>query len=250
MNSSASEQWLQMALDVVTAAQDGMTVQEYDRRAKLIQYQAGAGYIDRMRVLDRLIEDRIVGLDDRTLTLGSIDGVDWIISGLQHGNQLTWTISEAVDRHRRVIRKFDSDALEEIGRIGEDAVIKRLAELLPTEECASVRHVSLNDDTLGFDIVAPSTRKSDEVQLLEVKTTVRPGVNFPFFISRNEFRVGVNNSNWSLVCVRIIDGEPVILGHLRLSQVAELFPVDTDDSVKWASCQVLAPSEILLDGLP
>ena len=245
-----SELWLGMALDVVTAAQQRMSVHEFDRLAMLMPHIAGAGYIDRVRVLDQLINSRVVGIDDRHLTIGSIDGVDWILGGLQSGNATTWSIAEIVDRRQRVVRKFDADSLNEIGRIGEIAVMTSLRESLPESLNSKIRHVSQVDDTLGYDIVSPSVNSYENIQLLEVKTSVRPGTNFAFYISRNEFRVGENNPNWKIVCVQIVDGIGSILGHIPIEQIADQFPTDIDESVTWSSCRVTISSNLLFRGLP
>ena len=250
MNPQVSDEWLVMALDVVHAAEDRMTVQEFDRRSKLLPHAAGAGYLDRMRVLDELIAMQVVGLDNRHLVTGRIDEVDWVLSGLQSGNELTWRIAEIVDRRGLVIRKFDSESLVEIGLIGERAVVSQLQEQLGDHEAHRVRHVSLVDDSLGYDVASPSVGGREITQLLEVKTTVRPGRDFNFYLSRNEFRVGMNNSNWSLVCVQVVDNLPSILGHLQMAAIADCFPLDQHESVKWASCRVAIPRDVLNPGLP
>jgi len=250
MTSQVSELWLEMALDVVSAARDRMYVQEFDRRAKLMPLVAGAGYIDRMRVLDDLIDTQVIGINERRLMLGQIDGVEWIMSGLASGNEVTWAIAEIVDRRGRVVQKFDAEVLTEIGQIGELAVVNDLRERLPKSKVSQVKHVSLVDDSLGYDIVAPTVNSGDSLHLLEVKTSVRPGKEFDFFLSRNEYRVGLNNVNWSLVCVRIVRNKPQILGHLPISRILDRFPVDQDNSVKWASCRVTVSRELLTEDLP
>jgi hypothetical protein len=250
MKLQVSELWLEMALDAVEAARDHMLIQEFDRRAKLMPFVAEAGYLDRIRVLDNLIESRVIGVDERRLTLGNIEGVEWIMSGLELGNSTIWKIAEIVDRRRRVVRKFDADGLVQIGQVGEITVIEHLQNVLPDARKGHVKHVSVVDDSLGYDIVSPSTKDSDVTQLLEVKTSVRPGPEFHLFISRNEFRVGMNNPNWNLVCVRITDGQPRILGYLPMSRISDRFPIDQDKSVMWASCSVSVPPELMTDGLP
>lgn len=250
MKSQISELWLEMALDVVEAARDRMFVQEFDRRAKLMPLVAGAGYIDRMRVLDELIETQVIGIDERRLVLGQIEGIDWVMSGLASGDEITWAIAEIIDRRGRVVQKFDAEKLSEIGQIGELAVMRQLLDVLPKSRASQVKHVALIDDSLGYDIVAPSVNFGESIHLLEVKTTVRPGNDFDFYLSRNEYRVGMNNANWHLVCVRIVRDHPEILGHLPISRIADRFPADQDESVKWASCRVTVSRELLIRGLP
>lgn len=250
MKSQASDLWLEMALDVVEAARDRMLVQEFDRRAKLMPLVAGAGYFDRTRVLDELVAMRVIGIDERRLVLGQIDGIEWMMSGLASGNEFAWAIAEIVDRRGRIVRKFDSELLGEIGESGELAVLRHLRERIPESRVSQIKHVSLVDDSLGYDIVAPSINSDGFVRLLEVKTSVRPGADFSFYISRNEYRVGVNNANWFLVCVRIVREQPVILGHLPISRIADRFPTDQDETVNWASCRVTISGELLIEDLP
>ena len=96
MKLQVSELWLEMALDAVEAARDHMLIQEFDRRAKLMPIVAEASYLDRIRVLDNLIESRVIGVDERRLILGQIEGVEWIMSGLELGNCTIWEIAEIV----------------------------------------------------------------------------------------------------------------------------------------------------------
>lgn len=250
MKSQASELWLEMALDAVEGARERMSVQEFDRRAKLMPLVAGAGYIDRMRVLDELIATQVIGINERRLILGQVDGIEWIMSGLASGNEVAWAIAEIVDRRGRVIRKFDAELLAEIGQKGELFVLNHLRERLAGSSLSQIRHMSPMDDSLGYDIVAPSVNSDESLQLLEVKTSVRPGGDFSFYLSRNEYRVGINNLNWSVVCVRIVRDQPVILGHLPASLIADRLPIDQDEKMKWASCRVSISQELLIEDLP
>lgn len=250
MTFSADSQWLSMALEVVQAAQKRMSIHEFDRRAILLPHIAGASYIDRMRVLEKLIQDRIVGLDNKILVLGSIDDVGWILDGLRFGSEQTWAIAEVIDRRERMLGKFNAENQAEIGRIGEEAVMEQLRKTVPDDQLSKLRQVSLFDDSLGYDIVSPSISGQNQIQLIEVKTSVRPGDKFSFFISRNEFRVGSNNSNWKLVCVQIVEGSAKILGHFSIEQILDRFPNEIDDDVKWESCSVIISRAMLTRGLP
>jgi hypothetical protein len=84
---------------------------------------------------------------------------------------------------------------------------------------------------------------------LEVKTTVRPAEDFTFYISRNEFNVGNKTRNWSIVCVKIVNDTPLILGHLNLDQIRDLFPMEISEQVKWQSLKVTVPLTMINEDL-
>lgn len=250
MKPQVSELWLEMALDAVEAARDRMLVHEFDRRAKLMPIADGMGYVDRTRVLDDLIQTQVIGVDERRLTLGKIEGAEWIAWKMESGSEIAWRIAEILDRRGHVVRKFEADRLKEIGLIGERAVIEHLSETVSESIQDQIRHVSLHDDGLGYDIVSPSVSGRESMQLLEVKTSVRPGKMFSLFLSRNEFRVGATNPNWNIVCVRIVDGFPCILGYFSIRDMVDRFPKETDLDIEWASCRMQVSCDSLSDGLP
>ena len=250
MNEEFGDLWKQMAVEVVTAASRQLSIQEFDRFAKLSVQLPGAGYIDRLRVLDQLIGERVVGIDGRHLVLGSVANVGWIYTGLKKGDSLIWEIATLVDSREQIIDKFNLDLLKEIGDIGELEVIKELRMRLPVSDFGKIRHVSQTNDSLGFDIISPSSKRPDELKLLEVKTTTRPGREFTFFISRNEFRVATNNENWVLVAVQIVNNKPKVVGHIKLNDVGAMFPQNLDSRVQWSSCVVKVPIEVFTFGLP
>lgn len=247
---TVSPQWLAIVRDVVGAAVEGLSIQEFNRRSILQPHGVNASHLDRVRVLEQLIEDQLIAIDDRFLTLGSIDGIGWLMEGLQAGDSLVWEIAQLIDVQERVVRKFDNERLLEIGLIGEEFVISELQRILPENHARRIRHVSIGDDTAGYDIVAPSVNRVEQMSLLEVKTTVRPGKDFVCYLSRNEFRVGSNNSNWSLVCVRLVDNSPVLVGHIALQLIRDAFPIDQEHLIRWETCRVQIPLTMLQPGLP
>jgi hypothetical protein len=248
--SPVSRQWLAIVRDVVSAAAEGLSIQEFDRRSVLQPLDVEASHFDRVRVLEKLIEDQVVAVEDRCLALGRIDRAGWLLDGMKAGNSMIWEVAQLVDAQERVIRKFDLERLAEVGAIGEQFIVSELKRLIPPGNYPRIRHISLEDDSAGYDVLTPSVTHSDQVQLLEVKTSVRPGNYFTCFVSRNEFRVGCNNSNWSLVCVRLIDTEPTLLGHVSINAIRNDFPVDQGPSIRWESSQVQIPMDVLRPGLP
>lgn len=65
----------------------------------------------------------------------------------------------------------------ELGLLGEKLVCK-----YENEQGCKVKHVSLKDDSLGYDI---ETQKNNFLKFIEVKTTTG-NINKPFYISKNE----------------------------------------------------------------
>lgn len=235
MSEHPSSDWLEMAVDVVRASRKHWSTDEYTRFSKISEPLPGRGYFDRMKVLNRLIEDGVVYLKGRQIMFRGLENVDWVKRGLISGSKTIWDFVEATEPTENFSRKFENDHLIEIGRTGEAAVIDRLLKVLPAEQCNRVLHVSLTNDAAGYDIFAPSTVDSSNELLLEVKTSVRPGENFAFYLSRNEYRVGSQNPNWYLIFVRVVDSVPEILGYVKANSFQAWLPTEHDDRSKWQS---------------
>ena len=99
---------------------------------------------------------------------------------------------------------------------------------------ATINHVSLFDDTLGYDVEV----RLDGIKALcfEVKTTTRSSIKFPFFLSRNEAKVAAALPNlWFLGLVQILDGVATVIGTSSFDTLMPRMPVDKSDDVAWAS---------------
>jgi hypothetical protein len=166
------------------------------------------------------------------------------------GSKSAWEIFELIDSKGKIKGKINLELLATIGFDGELEVIRKLKESLP--ECLSSRinHISLTDDSAGFDISSPSTSQHDYVCLLEVKTSSQPGRDFQFFISRNEARVASQNDNWRLIAVRREPDGYKILGHLRYAHFADILPRDTSQLSRWESASITLPSDLIAPNLP
>jgi len=250
MNSIPGSAWLQMARDVIEAAHSRWTIDDYERFSKITNPLPGRGYLDRMRIIENLIDEGVVVLESRRIIIGRIDGIRWIEDGLARGSKIIWDFACFAEPSASVIKKFDSGYLAEIGRCGELAVMAMLRESLPPNTHHRIHHISLTNDAVGFDISAPSSRDNGETSLIEVKTTVRPDTSFPVFLSRNEFRVGSLNQNWWIVCVRIIDDIPTVLGHIQLKSVDDWLPRDIDQRATWETVKLRLDPEMLISDLP
>lgn len=147
--------------------------------------------------------------------------------------------------------RFDADLLRRIGDVGEDAVMKQCQSFLVQHDhpelARLVRRVSLLSDQLGYDIVSPNLA-GVEIQL-EVKCF--SGRRPDFYLTRNEYEVGVRLRNWALVLCRM-DGydDAEVVGWTTLDPMRESLPLDRDLSVAWQTARVRLDWLDVHPGLP
>jgi Domain of unknown function (DUF3883) len=206
--------------------------------------------------------------EQRELWLGQlsvIEEVPWELVPTNVAAALASTFERPEQREAFVLaaaRKVDRQALEAFGAEGEEAVLeecrKHLIDLPHlTDEIA---HVSLVDDTLGYDIASPD--RAGHRHRIEVKaTSALPGWA-DFFLSRNEASVGKRDPSWSLVVTRReVDADKGalrmrVIGWLRFTDLEDLLPLDRPaapaDSARctWESCRVTVPDDRLRSALP
>ena len=159
---------------------------------------------------------------------------------------------EAISRRAKGL--FDDSLRKLVGQIGEEIVLARaqtqLMELGHPELVATVRHVSLYDDTAGYDIVAPCVDKSE--RLLEVKSTTHKGESIDIFLSRNEAMTGARLDNWWLVICHVNDIEGrngEVIGWVQGSTISERLPMDATGGV-WQTAKLEIPLDRIVGGLP
>lgn len=245
-----SQQWYEIALEVIRAARNRISVRDFDMQCRLAPVSGGKAYYDRLRVAQKLITDRIIEKDNGYLRLSIKDIPEWLVDGLEVGSEISWEILENIDPTCKLNEKFDRLLLEKIGLDGEMLVMKFLSEQLTEKVFNRVRHVSLTDDSAGYDIQSPSTKDSSDTFFLEVKTSSRPGSDFHFFISRNEARVAAQNDKWRLVAViRRVSGYQ-LLGSIHFSSFSQYLPSDNSSNGRWESASISIPVNSFLPGLP
>ena len=249
MTNFPSAGWIEMAVDVVSAVRSHWTTEDYKRFAKISEPFPGRGYLDRMKVLDLLITEGVIRIDGHQMRIGEFNDVEWIKDGLISGSENVWKFLEIAEPVGNFSHKFEYERLAEIGKIGEEAVITLLRAALPVSQHERIIQVSLTNDGAGFDILAPSQIDNTNDLLLEVKTTIRPGPTFDFFLTRNEYRVGMQNPNWKLVFVRITDSVPMVLGTLKKIGFGSWIPIDQDKRAKWQSVKISIENEDLSESL-
>jgi hypothetical protein len=240
----------ELILEVLRAASDRISVQDFDIQCELAPVSLGKSYYDRLRVADSLIQECIIEKVDGCLRIVAKDVPTWLMQGMLSGSSIFWQIFEVLDHHGKLKCKIDLALLTTIGLDGEEEVIRQLNQCLPSSARARIKHISLTDDSAGFDIFSPSTLQNDSVCLLEVKTSSRPSADFSFFISKNEARVASQNENWRLVAVRREPRGYMVLGHLRFSHFSEILPQDTSTFSKWETASVAVPVDLIVPGLP
>jgi len=243
-----ADQFTRMALDCVSFAAQGRHVADYTDFCKL-QLGPGVAYYDRIRVKDQLIDEGIIRVERNRLHLGTLSDVSWLHASLRNGDPEAWSICETFPKKKI---KFDPDdsALRDLGLAGEEYVIEYLKAKLPTDAHMRIIHVSLEDDSAGYDIQTPSTQTTHEQSLLEIKTSSRAGNKFRFFLSHNEFETGKRNPHWRLVLVSSRSGTFEIVGVLRIEDIANLMPVDRSEFATWTSTQLTLSREAWSKDLP
>jgi hypothetical protein len=121
-----------------------------------------------------------------------------------------------------------------------------------------VARLSLQDDTLGYDVTSPDCR--GRRHHLEVKATRSIGTRIEFYLSRNEAVTGANDTSWAVVVARQeISGHdrPLvmrIIGWLTYPDVAPALPHDSVPTEtlhgRWANARISVPDSLLRPGLP
>jgi hypothetical protein len=248
-----SDTWQELALEVVTAARNKTSVREFKKQCELSPPTPGKSYFDRERVWEGLIDDGLIENDDGILRLSRNilnNPPAWLLQELETGSELSWKIVEQCAPTDQVLKKIDVHLLQKIGLEGELEVIKHLKQSLPVVTHNKIKHVSLVDDSAGFDIHTPSIKNSDNTNLLEVKTFSKPGDYFSFYISRNEARVASNNENWRLIGVARKPNEYHILGTLQFNQFSHLLPINISKNGTWESAKINILSELFVPELP
>lgn len=242
--------WDELSLDVFTAARLGMAAKDFEIQCRLKPTANGKSFFDRVRVAESLIRDKLIGIEDGYLKLYQNSIPESLVDNLITGSDVAWKILDCIDPPRKFLQKLDHDLLKRIGLDGELAVIKELESNLPLQELKRIRHVSLVDDSAGYDIQSPSTKNTENTLLLEIKTSVRPGNSFTFYISKNEARVARQNINWYLVGVETSPKGLSIFGHLFYNSFSDFLPINQSENGEWETAKIVLSKSLFLDGLP
>lgn len=245
-------QWFAVAAEIVGEACKRTSLHDYKSYARLKPVGIGDDYNYRISVLRELLTEGVLKLvDDERLMIADLSALPWFDEALDRGWRGAWNLQEIHEQHIGGPRKFSSERLAEIGLIGEEYVVGQLREALPEELHAHVKHVSLSDDTAGFDIQSPSTKSELALRFVEVKTSSRPNAAaFTLYLSRNEFEKGCKDPRWCVVAVQIIDGECQTVGHIFAHQIESRMPRDVTSNVSWETARLDVEHSLWQAGLP
>jgi hypothetical protein len=132
---------------------------------------------------------------------------------------------------RRLHGQVELEARTALGKAGELALVDALNKSWP----GRVRHDSLTDDGLGYDVTI--TTNTGEWHL-EIKSTRRLG-RLRFYLSRNEFRTAIEDTSWRLVLVAL-DPEDSLCGAAvaSLDALKSSVPIDQASTGRWESVRL------------
>lgn len=247
---SDNQIWNELVLDVIHAASIGMDSKDFEIQCRLAPTQNGKSFFDRVRVAEDLMRIGLIVVEDGNLKLAMKEVPSSLFKELRKGSEVGWKILDYIDHSSKLTQKIDLELIKQIGLDGELAVIEELKNLIPGSHQHRIKHISLFDDSAGFDIQAPSIKDIKTTILLEVKTSPRPGDNFTFYISQNEARIASLNEDWALVGVVSREERYRALGFLTYHQFSDYLPVNIDPHGRWESAKITVPKEIFMLGLP
>lgn len=234
-------------LEVINAAKQKMHFEDFKTGGRL-SGDIRIGYQARMVAFSDLFEQGFVKLESGQLVLGALSPAPWLTEGLINGDNESW---EFCDAYPTKARKFKPDLfnLEQIGREGEEFVVSWLKENLGLHLHSSIIHTSLTDDSAGYDISSPSIKLQERI-LIEVKTSTRPGDDFTFHLSRNEWNVALRNPNWYIVLVKKFQGHFGLFGYLNSESLVDYYPHDQHQNFQWSSAVGNLGPDDVFSGFP
>jgi hypothetical protein len=230
-----------MAVEALSSARKKITVKEFKNYCNMITPEVGKSFYDRIRVAEFLIDQETILVHDGRLILNQHSRHLWLENEILDGSQNAWEIAQAIDVSGELEQKFDNSFQMQLGLEGEMAFISFLEVNLPEIQRHTIKHISLTDDTAGYDVSCGSIFKKDEFDLFEVKTSSRISNSFNFYITRNEVKIANSEPNWRLAAMRKVDSKYEFLGLLRVSQFFSYLPKDIHAASKWTSASVAVP---------
>jgi len=209
----------------------------------------GFGFEDYARALNFLLHEGTLQKNGGVLKMTGLKNQTWLSEAVKDGDFRSWELMDSIPSR---MWKHDPDDLAnaELGLIGELFVVEQLKSSIDEDLHEQIEHVSIENDALGYDIKSPSVYEARGTVRIEVKTSSRPGNQFNFFLSRNEFDVGNSTQNWYVVFVKIVQGNPNLVGHLGVADLVERVSRDVESSFTWQSLRGELDIRELTPGLP
>lgn len=222
-----------MALDAIKFTKDGKMLDDYKRFCRNQPRGLKGSYSDRMEILEFLVGEKIITNKNGLLALSLDAAYDCFYEGLAAGYEDAWEFVDLIGKSEIAEKKFDNTENLENGLEGEKFIITELEKNLSRQKSDKIIHVSLIDDTKGYDIEFENI--NNQKRFLEVKTSSLPAKTFSFYLSRNEYEVGMMNDNvWSIVLVKLLNGTPVFFGSLSIHDLVGYLPEEKfKDIAKW-----------------
>jgi len=227
-----------MAIEVIHFAERKSSLVDFKNFALIAKSDVGKSYYDRMRVAEFLIENQIIALVDDKFERTTKSIPEWLKPELDDGNFLAWELLDAMGLDESKVLKFEAELFSQIGLEGELFFIEYLRSRISPDRQELVKHISLTDDSKGFDIAAPSLQSAQFFDFWEVKTSTRPGSSFRFFISRNEYEASQRLKEWKLVAIQSLKSGPKVVGFLTGENLELLIPHDMDPRSRWHSVSI------------
>jgi hypothetical protein len=242
--------WHSMAKEAIDHAKKRKSIDDYISFCQLQPRKVDQSIYDRIHIMEFLIGESIILRDGQKLRLGLLKRSKWLMEGLENGEEEAWKLAYSIDPQHQDLGKFDGEKNKEIGLRGEKFVFDELSKKLPSKLLPFLKHLSLINDSWGYDILSPSIASYEHKVFLEIKTTTRPFEEFRLFLSSNEFRVSQQSSNWYIVLVRIINGQPQIEGHFSGMEIAKIMPSNVCNRSQWNSVKIIVDPRWVKQGLP
>jgi len=225
-----------VALDILKVARNGGLRSRFLSDSLSSPISPGLTHQDRVRVLDNLLDEGCLYITGDELHVVSNVLPSWLTAAAAQGYVDVEDVATLLIDDPEAREKFDYQILAQLGQRGELEFIKWARNALPG---CTVRHVSLFDDSLGYDV---QVEFKGRVWLFEVKSSTRSSQNFQFFISRNEVEVGFKfAAQWRIACVRFREGEVEILGTLAPGDLAPGLPADSGEMISWYTLKCSVP---------
>lgn len=248
---SPPRSWYLASKEIINESLKGTYYEDFKRAIKLRPFEVDSSSEYIVNVFKQLVELNVVQVIDGRIRFVTLGAIPWLSEALLHGDTHSWELANLVEKAYKKKYKFDPNRLAEIGLNGEKFVIEELKKKLVQELHCRIQHISLGDDSAGYDIKSPSINNSERVELLEVKTSTRVHEEyFEFFLSRNEYITGLKNPNWSIVAVQVKNGKYSVLGFIKSHQIESRMPKNIDETVTWESVRIKLDFDIWSNFLP
>ena len=150
-------------------------------------------------------------------------------------------------------RRHEEEALAALGLLGEEHVVEEWQSILCQAGrgglTSKVWRASKRSDQLGWDVDGP-TLAGDRLKL-EVKTTRTTGPRIRIHLSRNEVKIGNQDSEWRLVACRADEEDRVeVIGWCTMTALGPLLPTNQHSLGAWETAVLMIDTELLVPGFP